>query len=173
MKEETTLLDYYFSALEQFLDDPTINFKHLEEDWRRLYKFAWADFIRFLDGWSPGHWKSNQYTREIASSCISEIEEIVTDGFVRATQKVQEFISQVDRDKLLITSKGMSSVASDIVTDIDLKAQKIILDTLNNLFTRFDLGLLAEENEDDQSRLIKHSFVAVDPLDGTKFFCRK
>ena len=35
---------------------------------------------------------------------------------------------------------------------------------------RYDLGLLAEEGEQDDSRLTKHAFWTIDPLDGTQYF---
>ena len=27
-----------------------------------IYALAWADFQRFVKGWSPEHWKINEYT---------------------------------------------------------------------------------------------------------------
>ena len=64
----------------------------------------------------------------------------------------------------------MSTRASDVVTEIDIQAQSIILERLKGTIDRYDLGLLAEEGESDDSRLQKHAFWTVDPLDGTQYF---
>ena len=45
-----------------------------------------------------------------------------------------------------------------------------ILDILKPTIERYDLGVLAEEGLQDDSRLEKHAFWTVDPLDGTQFF---
>ena len=56
------------------------------------------------------------------------------------------------------------------MTQIDIAAQAIILDILQPTLTRYDLGLLAEEGDQDTSRLTKHAFWTIDPLDGTQYF---
>jgi hypothetical protein len=70
-KYEKELLSYYFEHLEGALDK-TINFQEVKEEWRRLYKYAWADFYRFLDGWSPGHWKMHGYSERLTQCVIDE-----------------------------------------------------------------------------------------------------
>jgi len=60
-----------------------------------------------------------------------------------------------------------SSLASQVVTEIDFKSQSIILNELEASIKQFDLGLLTEESQDDKSRLIKDYFWCIDPLDGT------
>ncbi|MGL1903602.1 MAG: hypothetical protein OCC49_15810 [Fibrobacterales bacterium] len=65
------------------------------------------------------------------------------------------------------TKSGGDTVASQIVTEVDDECQKIILEYLAESISRYDLGLLAEESTDDESRLIKDYFWCVDPLDGT------
>ncbi|KJY78889.1 hypothetical protein TW74_11745 [Vibrio nigripulchritudo] len=70
---EELLLDYYFSQFEE-----AILFYHLEQDakqitesWRPFYYLAWADFLRFLEGWSPEHWKINKYSKACATKGLS------------------------------------------------------------------------------------------------------
>lgn len=42
----------------------------IEEEWRTLWPYAWADFHRFLAGWSPGHWKLSRYSDEMLRSVL-------------------------------------------------------------------------------------------------------
>ena len=49
-------------------------------------------------------------------------------------------------------------------------AQARIMKRLQPTIDRYDLGVLAEEGSHDDSRLHKHAFWAVDPLDGTQCF---
>jgi hypothetical protein len=68
------LLDLYLNSLKNALGqvscsgvdnkESLVNFYQLEQEYRALYPFAWADFERFLVGWSPGHIKLNQYSCE-------------------------------------------------------------------------------------------------------------
>ena len=60
-----------------------------------------------------------------------------------------------------------ASLASQVVTEVDLLSQEIILQTLMPTCDIFDLALLTEESTDDQSRLEKDFFWCIDPLDGT------
>ncbi|HAP65051.1 MAG TPA: choline kinase [Cytophagales bacterium] len=69
---ETELLDYYFEQLAAALPSAT-NVAALQDEWRPLYRYAWADFYRFLDGWSPGHWKMHRYSERIAQEVLDEI----------------------------------------------------------------------------------------------------
>lgn len=61
---ENELLDYYFSILEAATTSKLNQtaFQALETEWRKLYAFAWADFVRFLLGWMPGHYKLHDYS---------------------------------------------------------------------------------------------------------------
>lgn len=64
---ENKILETYFNHLHKALGK--IN-SELEKEWRSLYPFAWADFHRFLKGWSPGHWKLNSYSERITKKVI-------------------------------------------------------------------------------------------------------
>ncbi len=65
------------------------------------------------------------------------------------------------------TPTGGNSIASQIVTEVDIKSQNVILDILTPTLSLYDLGLLTEEQCDDKSRFEKDFFWCIDPLDGT------
>jgi fructose-1,6-bisphosphatase/inositol monophosphatase family enzyme len=63
-----------------------------------------------------------------------------------------------------------SSAASQVVTEVDHKAQAAILDLLLPTCEEYDLAMLTEESPDDGSRLQKEAFWSIDPMDGTLAF---
>ena len=73
--QQDSLLNYYFATLQESFSSRqiAIDFDDLESQWRELYPFAWADFCRFLSGWSPGHWKLNQYNDRITNSVLKSL----------------------------------------------------------------------------------------------------
>ncbi len=70
---ESWVLDTYFSELKDALQiyQPHLESKDVEREWRPLFAVAWADFQRFVKGWSPGHWKINPYTEMLTSRAIA------------------------------------------------------------------------------------------------------
>jgi hypothetical protein len=67
---EAQILDTYFEDLQIEMGDRN---KALEKEWRSLYRVAWADFHRFLKGWSPSHWKINNYSERITAGVINNL----------------------------------------------------------------------------------------------------
>jgi hypothetical protein len=67
---EAQILDTYFAYLQDELKEPNAA---LEAEWRSLYHVAWADFHRFLKGWSPGHWKLNSYSERVTAAVIDRL----------------------------------------------------------------------------------------------------
>lgn len=67
---ESKLLDTYFTHLHKALGRKN---EALENEWRPLYRVAWADFHRFLKGWSPDHWKINSYSERITAEVIKNL----------------------------------------------------------------------------------------------------
>lgn len=67
---ESRVLDTYFTLLQNALPERN---EALETEWRSLYPVAWADFHRFLKGWSPGHWKLNSYSERVTASVIQNL----------------------------------------------------------------------------------------------------
>ena len=67
---ETQILDTYFKRLQSELGERN---EALEKEWRPLYRVAWADFHRFIKGWSPGHWKINTYSERVTAEVINSL----------------------------------------------------------------------------------------------------
>lgn len=74
---ESELLSYYFEVLSTACNEYKLklNKQLLIKEWTDLYRYAWADFYRFLDGWSPGHYKMNHYSQRITEQVLSELKE--------------------------------------------------------------------------------------------------
>ena len=70
---ESKILDTYFSYLQKALGRGFQEFGLIEKEWRELYLVAWADFHRFLKGWSPGHWKINNYSERVVQQVIEAL----------------------------------------------------------------------------------------------------
>ncbi|USD34922.1 MULTISPECIES: phosphotransferase [Vibrio] len=69
---EEWILDTYFTHLKIAISDlmPETDAFDVEQTWRPLFAIAWADFHRFVKGWSPDHWKINAYTEALAHRAI-------------------------------------------------------------------------------------------------------
>lgn len=79
---ERTLLDHYFDCLRLGLEKyhPLLNTADVESSWRPLYRYALADFYRFLKGWSPDHWKLHRYSEGITEQVLQELERSVVNS---------------------------------------------------------------------------------------------
>lgn len=74
-QREKELLNRYFDYLKTAIVSSSkynapLSFAALETEWRSLYSFAWADFYRFLAGWSPGHWKMHGYSERMTETVL-------------------------------------------------------------------------------------------------------
>ena len=67
---EEEILHTYFQALSMALGEKN---GALEDEWREMCRFAWADFHRFLKGWSPGHRKINSYSERVTKEVINKL----------------------------------------------------------------------------------------------------
>lgn len=91
--------------------------------------------------------------------CLQAVEAATTAGVY--------IESQLHQYKEINKKEGGTSLASQVVTAVDLKSQEIILEILKPTLQKYNLGLLTEELKDDKSRLEKPYFWCIDPLDGT------
>ncbi len=81
--------------------------------------------------------------------------------------------SKAATDIEVLDKDAGSSVASQVVTEVDLESQQVILEVLSESMQRFQLGLLTEESTDDSSRHQHDHFWCIDPLDGTLAFTKR
>ena len=74
-QREEEALDYYFKFFEEAIKSGAskVSAKELEAEWRPLYRVAWADFHRFMKGWSPGHWKLSDYSERVTRGVIESL----------------------------------------------------------------------------------------------------
>lgn len=72
--KEEAILDHYFTHLAKAVAhyQKQVDISGVVRAWRPLYRVAWADFHRFLKGWSPTHWKINTYSERVVSEVINE-----------------------------------------------------------------------------------------------------
>ncbi|EGQ8703877.1 phosphotransferase [Vibrio parahaemolyticus] len=70
---EVWVLDTYFAQLQLALMvyQPNLDPDEVEREWRPLFAVAWADFQRFVKGWSPDHWKINPYTEALTYRALA------------------------------------------------------------------------------------------------------
>lgn len=87
---------------------------------------------------------------------------------VAAAKEAGDMIAEYYQKDFVVEKKESgTSLASQVVTEIDVKSQEIILKYLKGTCEICDLALLTEESTDDLSRLEKDYFWCIDPLDGT------
>jgi len=71
------LLEQYLQLLANALqNNAKLNTQTVQElvtEWRDLYPVAWADFERFLQGWSPKHPKLHSYSAEMTQRALAEL----------------------------------------------------------------------------------------------------
>lgn len=64
-EKDQDCLEYYFNNLDVK--------QEVKDEWKALYSYAWCDFYRFLQGWSPGHWKMHRYSESMKKKVLNEI----------------------------------------------------------------------------------------------------
>ncbi|KXX71015.1 3'(2'),5'-bisphosphate nucleotidase CysQ [Flammeovirga sp. SJP92] len=98
----------------------------------------------------------------------AETYNILLQKGIEAALEAGEVIQNFDRDSLKIEKKeDFSSYATQVVTEVDFLSQEKILEILTPTILKYDLGLLTEESQDNESRFRKDYFWCIDPLDGT------
>lgn len=95
------------------------------------------------------------------------LHDVAVESATKAGQHIQ---SRFDTTHDKQIKEGPDSIASQVVTEVDFKAQDIILSNLESSIDQYDLGILTEEATDDSSRFAKEYFWCIDPMDGTLAF---
>ena len=100
--------------------------------------------------------------------------QFLAESAVVAARTAGRIISRYSNQEIEVAHKdGGHTYASQVVTEVDRKAQDAILEILNPSCDEYDFALLTEESEDDHSRFQKDYFWCIDPLDGTLPFTKK
>lgn len=76
-QQAPSLVDHYFNALKQATLNSNVDSEQLEAAWRPLYAMAWADFQRFVKGWSPDHWKINSYSESLTQQALGALNDFI------------------------------------------------------------------------------------------------
>ncbi|MBR9728414.1 phosphotransferase [Shewanella intestini] len=68
-------LQVYFSALSQAIarHHPQLSTDEVIDSWQPLFVTAWADFQRFIKGWSPSHVKINPLTERLTAKALQQL----------------------------------------------------------------------------------------------------
>ena len=101
---------------------------------------------------------------------LVELSKIAIEAAIAAGKVIQQ---HMDDDIQAVKKDAGTSRASQVVTAVDLAAEKEILSHLHPTCEAFGLGLLSEEIEDDGSRFESGYFWCIDPMDGTLPFINK
>ena len=92
----------------------------------------------------------------------------LADGALEAASKAGDYaLSMLGKHGETREKIAGDTGASQVVTEVDLQAQRLILEALDYLTLKYGLGILTEESVDDSSRFQSDYFWCIDPLDGT------
>ena len=90
---------------------------------------------------------------------------------ITAAREAGDLIASYSSKEVVVQRKsGGDNLASQVVTEVDLRSEAVIVRMLQPTLEQFNLALLTEESADDKARLEKDYFWCIDPLDGTLSF---
>ena len=102
-----------------------------------------------------------------------DLEALTREASQAALEAGEIIRSHQNREVEVLHKEGGDTYASQVVTEVDRKAQDAILQILGPTCEELDLAVLTEESEDDHGRLEKDFFWCIDPMDGTLPFIRR
>ena len=96
---------------------------------------------------------------------------LLLDVAIEAAKKAGAIIASYSSKSVAVQHKHTGeNLASQVLTEVDLRSEAEIISVLQDSCDQYDIALLSEESQDDQSRLHKDCFWCVDPMDGTLSF---
>jgi fructose-1,6-bisphosphatase/inositol monophosphatase family enzyme len=98
------------------------------------------------------------------------LKNIATKAALSAGKIIQQYMND---DIVVEQKKGGNTYASQVITEVDRACETEIFSHLLPTCEQFDIALLSEETEDDDSRFEKEFFWCIDPMDGTLAFIKK
>lgn len=73
-RRSESLLELYFEHLRAARPDMSdLALDALEREWRALYPWAWADYMRFLAGWSPAYYQSSPFGQKMLRKVLKQL----------------------------------------------------------------------------------------------------
>ena len=105
----------------------------------------------------------------LAPEKLNELEAVAVEAAKQAGAMIQ---AEAGKTREVQHKEGGDTLASQVVTEVDLEADRIIREMLGESIAKYDLGLLTEETRDDASRHRCEYFWCIDPLDGTLPFIK-
>ncbi|MCF8059932.1 MAG: hypothetical protein K9K67_11585 [Bacteriovoracaceae bacterium] len=100
---------------------------------------------------------------------LNELLEIAKKAALKAAEILKSYQGRVIETQSKVAGEN---IASQVVTEVDLKAEAAILAILIPSLKEYNIGLLTEETTDDSSRFDHDFFWCIDPIDGTLAFSR-
>jgi fructose-1,6-bisphosphatase/inositol monophosphatase family enzyme len=85
----------------------------------------------------------------LTDSDLTQLRELAMTAATQAGAHIQAKVGQHRESN---TKEAGNTLASQVVTEVDLESQTLILEILHDSIDKFQLGLLTEESEDDSSR---------------------
>lgn len=104
------------------------------------------------------------------NSVLYDLREVAVDAAREAGALISHYSAL---DFKVERKEGCESLATQVVTEVDERAQETILKHLVPTLARYELALLTEESPDDGSRFEQDYFWCIDPLDGTLPFTQR
>ncbi len=101
---------------------------------------------------------------KLTDTNLEDLRALAVDAAQSAASLIQK---NAGAETAILSKSGGDTLASQILTEVDLASQKLILKKLDDSIGRYELGLLTEESQDDSSRHQRDYFWCIDPLDGT------